>query len=296
MENGQSVRRGTFIDIPLVYDSPHFAKDDSAQEEDDLHGHFVLRLESFICHQGNRTDFGHYISCVRTPGENGDPDRWLLMDDLAKDRVSYVNDIRELLNKEQPYLLFYGVEPISPDPPPAYRESVGQDSAVAGVSEFSGRQNPDPSLLNNQKGTPNDCRRQSWALSEPAVDESRDSAASYPSPDSNQSATNTSRRGSKISQIPTSLSTSGEPTQKRPSLSLSRLSGRLSKERSNPNLAVSGSNSRSSIAASRLSTSDGSQTPETTPLHTEKPSHSHGHRMLSKQKLENSEKPQCLLM
>lgn len=178
MENGRPVRRGTFIDIPFIYDSPHFAKDESDLETDDLHGHFVLRLESFICHQGNTTDSGHYISVVRSPGNNSDADRWLLMDDLAKERISYINDIREFLNREQPYLLFYGVEPVSPDPPP-YRESVGHDSGVAGLSDTQGRYSLDSALNDCVRGRASDERRRSLALSEAAVNDSNTSSARF---------------------------------------------------------------------------------------------------------------------
>ena len=74
-------------------------------------------------------DSGHYVSIVRSPGAemlpaNGSPssmgyttsstDRWVRLDDLAKERVAFV-DVEEFLRKESPYLLFYQVQPIEGD-------------------------------------------------------------------------------------------------------------------------------------------------------------------------------------
>lgn len=74
-------------------------------------------------------DSGHYVSIVRCPGaemlavngsasnmgsKTSSPDRWMRLDDLAKERVAFV-DVEEFLRKESPYLLFYQVQPIEGD-------------------------------------------------------------------------------------------------------------------------------------------------------------------------------------
>ena len=249
MENGRTVRRGTFIDIPLVYDMPHFAKDDSLPEDDPLHGHFVLVLQSFLCHQGTRTDSGHYISAARsrTPGDG--PDRWLLMDDLAKERVSYINDIRKFLDKEKPYLLFYRVEPIGSEPPP-YRESADKDSGVAGLSDpqsnasesrdeeavITGRHSLDSSVPEHHRGrsSVNSDRPQSLVFSDSTPEGSKANSTPFLTAEPQQDSGDASRRGSQTSKIGKGI---GRSHSKRSSMSLSRLAERLSKEKSSTSLS-----------------------------------------------------------
>lgn len=74
-------------------------------------------------------DSGHYISIVRSSGASALPvngsssnvgsqlssgDRWMRLDDLAKERVAFV-DVDDFLQKESPYLLFYQVQPVEGD-------------------------------------------------------------------------------------------------------------------------------------------------------------------------------------
>lgn len=131
----------TYIDIPLEIRLPHFISDGS---EDDGFGSsfskFQLSLKSIICHRGVSLDTGHYVSIVRPTNEEigkfpeGEGEiepkyKWLLFDDLSKERVHYV-DVRKALKDECPYLVFYQVQLIdeyadSEDGlPPSYAEAT----------------------------------------------------------------------------------------------------------------------------------------------------------------------------
>ena len=146
LPNGNAVRRGTYIDIPLEIALPHFIHDDNMNEDGAAFGNFKLSLQSVVCHRGEQVNSGHYISLVRGRAPNAsseeaasnhpDGDRWMLFDDLSGERIKYVN-IQQALKDESPYLLFYQVQPIDGDPgnieqgekPPTYIFS-GQDSLV----------------------------------------------------------------------------------------------------------------------------------------------------------------------
>lgn len=58
---------------------------------------------------------------------------WMLFDDLAKERVTYV-DIQKALKDECPYMLFYQVQPIDEGPfgpaPPSYESIIGTSTSV----------------------------------------------------------------------------------------------------------------------------------------------------------------------
>ncbi|EKD18971.1 uncharacterized protein L3040_008559 [Drepanopeziza brunnea f. sp. 'multigermtubi'] len=134
-------RNGIPVDIPLEIRIPHFTSSEGGVEED-----VKLSLQSFVCHQGDRIDSGHYISYTRgtAPIVDGDyksdrklvnanrppgysEERWIRFNDLAKPRIENV-DVREALGTEMPYLLFYQLQSYKtvtpPDPePPSYHES-----------------------------------------------------------------------------------------------------------------------------------------------------------------------------
>ncbi|MCJ1467646.1 hypothetical protein MMC07_006271 [Pseudocyphellaria aurata] len=153
LANGRAVRRNTHIDIPLEIGLPHFIQDDAMSEDGPAFGNFKLSLQSAVCHRGNSVNSGHYVSLVRSheqepdllSGESGS--QWMRLDDLAKERVAFV-DVQDFLQKESPYLLFYQVQPIDGDPgniadtwrpvdvegPPSYAVSESRDSAVADLS------------------------------------------------------------------------------------------------------------------------------------------------------------------
>ncbi|KAF2175287.1 cysteine proteinase [Zopfia rhizophila CBS 207.26] len=139
LPNGCPSRLDTYIDIPLEIGLPHFISDDRMEQEGPLFGNFKLVLQSVVCHRGVSVDSGHYISLVRAnfpphyarpatseAGPEEPPDSWLRFDDLAKERISKV-DIKQALNEESPYLLFYQVQPIDEElargEPPTYAEA-----------------------------------------------------------------------------------------------------------------------------------------------------------------------------
>ncbi|KAK2877761.1 hypothetical protein FQN49_001214 [Arthroderma sp. PD_2] len=140
LPSGETVRLGTYIDIPVEIGFPHFINDDQMREDGPLYGKFKLSLQSAICHRGSSVNSGHYIALVR--GTNNAPDKistqdgasitapksnyWMRFDDLASERITLAN-IDESLRDESPYLLFYQILPIDADPanpgPPSFDES-----------------------------------------------------------------------------------------------------------------------------------------------------------------------------
>ncbi|KAI9870309.1 MAG: hypothetical protein M1830_004388, partial [Pleopsidium flavum] len=158
LPNGTAVRRNTYIDIPLEIGLPHFIQDDKMEDDGPIFGNFKLSLQSVVCHRGVSVDSGHYISLVRGTASNAQSpnstagsgpavldqkseDRWMRFDDLAEERISYIN-IEQALREESPYLLFYQVQPIddtTPGPvpsenPPSYSEFESKDLGLAGPS------------------------------------------------------------------------------------------------------------------------------------------------------------------
>ena len=129
--DGQAKKRDAYVDIPLEIAVPNFVSDDNMQDEGPLVGNFRLMLQSVICHRGVSVHSGHYVCLSRgsapnasrhssndRQGSDSSPDDfedpWMRFDDLAPERVSYVN-IHEALREETPYLLFYQVQPIGDD-------------------------------------------------------------------------------------------------------------------------------------------------------------------------------------
>jgi hypothetical protein len=149
---GASRRRDTFVDIPLEIAVPNFVSDDSMRDEGPLVGNFRLVLQSVICHRGVSVHSGHYICLSRGSAPNAArkstserresnsstadfEDPWMRFDDLAKERVSYVN-IHDALREETPYLLFYQVQPIGEDGHaihdlPSYAEATSRSQSDA---------------------------------------------------------------------------------------------------------------------------------------------------------------------
>lgn len=128
---GQATRRNTYVDIPLEIGVPNFVSDDSMQEDGPLVGNFRLMLQSVVCHRGVSVNSGHYVTLCRGRASNAQhggneherrgsadsddsEDPWMRFDDLAQQRVTYV-DIQQALKQETPYLLFYQVQPIGDD-------------------------------------------------------------------------------------------------------------------------------------------------------------------------------------
>ncbi|KAI0120173.1 cysteine proteinase [Nemania sp. FL0031] len=125
-KNGIMKRQNTYIDIPDSLRLPHFILDDRHLEEGGLTAEYKLVLQSVVCHRGDSLHSGHYISFCRVapklltdnrryekdPPPDYEEAQWVKFDDLALERVTTVDDIKESLKQEMPYLLFYQIVPI----------------------------------------------------------------------------------------------------------------------------------------------------------------------------------------
>ncbi|KAK4891117.1 hypothetical protein LTR27_010190 [Elasticomyces elasticus] len=154
---GQARRRNTYVDIPLEIGVPDFVSDDNMEDGAPLTGNFRLMLQSVVCHRGYSVHSGHYVALCRGRAANAqrpasqdsghgssesheaeDQDSWMRFDDLAKERISYV-DIHKALREEMPYLLFYQVVPIddaghSVHDLPSYAEATSRTQSDAATS------------------------------------------------------------------------------------------------------------------------------------------------------------------
>ncbi|KAI1139027.1 cysteine proteinase [Hypoxylon sp. FL0543] len=126
-EEGNMKRQNTYIDIPDSLRLPHFIVDERHVEENRLAAEYKLVLQSVVCHRGDSLHSGHYVSFCRvapkllTDNRRHDNDpppdyeeaQWVKFDDLAiGNRVTVVDDIKQSLKEEMPYLLFYQIVPI----------------------------------------------------------------------------------------------------------------------------------------------------------------------------------------
>ena len=266
------MRRGTYVDIPLEIALPHFIQDAGMNEDGPAFGNFKLLLQSIVCHRGDSVDSGHYVSLVRgaapdvpggdavTPGEP--EDRWMLFDDLAKERIRYV-EIQKVLKKESPYLLFYQVQPIEEDPgtieqgekPPSYMSYI--DSGVAGLS---GSNKGSKNSMDDPRDTPRISfeepkysdldqkirfsgeRRPSIAFTDsslPSVPKDTLTKETYNDghPSGNASLT-VSRRPSRTSRGTSKSRHSSQSGENRLSASFTRLAGKLTKEKPEVSVAA----------------------------------------------------------
>lgn len=179
-EDGLAKRQNTFIDIPDSLRLPHFMVADEAklEEESSLSMEYKLVLQSVVCHRGDSVHSGHYISFARvnpkllTDNRRHDNDpppdyedaQWVKFDDLAETRVTYVDDIREVLKQEMPYLVFYQIVPMvdvtnisvagSETEPPSYNDSTLNVASITTGSDGTGLSRPasgyfDSSALNS---------------------------------------------------------------------------------------------------------------------------------------------------
>lgn len=149
-EDGRPKRHNTYIDIPDSLRLPRFmmADDKSEGDPNGLDAEYKMVLQSVVCHRGESLQSGHYISYARVaprlltdnkrqeldPPPDYEEAQWVQFDDLdVERRVSYVDDIRQSLKDEMPYLLFYQVVPIvevaapstteTEPEPPSYNDS-----------------------------------------------------------------------------------------------------------------------------------------------------------------------------
>lgn len=150
-ESGQPKRLNTYIDIPESMRLPHFMLADGPHIEEESNGlamEYKLVLQSIVCHRGDSLQSGHYIAFARAapklltdnrrhdfdPPPDYEEAQWVKFDDLdIGNRVTFVDDIKESLKVEMPYLLFYQIVPMVDAPcpstegtengPPSYNES-----------------------------------------------------------------------------------------------------------------------------------------------------------------------------
>lgn len=233
-------------------------------EDGPLFGNFKLSLQAAVCHRGKSVHSGHYVSLVRShEKENLDSpgDSWLRLDDLDRDRVTFVN-VQEFLQKESPYLLFYQVQPIEDElesglanrdsrnsadaeGPPSYAVSESRDSGVAdlSVSSHNSVETPAEALGSNHAGSELKSPGEHGGRSN-MVDESPQSITfTTPKTENTQQPNVASPNDHNLlaaSYEETKLSIldpRGRPTsaqfqdRKRLSRSLSRLAGKLAKEK-----------------------------------------------------------------
>ena len=149
-EDGRPLRHHTYIDIPDSLRLPHFMLADDKDDQDDhsrLSTDYKLVLQSVICHKGESLTSGHYYTFARMapkvlkdnrrhdfdPPPDYEQAQWVKFDDMADERVQYIDDVRQALKDHMPYLLFYQVVPMyesaSSDgegEPPSYDE-LGHD-------------------------------------------------------------------------------------------------------------------------------------------------------------------------
>jgi hypothetical protein len=266
LPNGAPKRLDTFIDIPLEIGLPHFISDERMKEEGPLFGNFKLVLQSVVCHRGVSVDSGHYVALVRAnnherPGtsqseEDQLSNTWLRFDDLSTPRVAEI-DIKKALREESPYLLFYQVQPIDEElamrgDPPAYNETESglpsmdpSRETLVSINETdmsaSGEQDqlvavdiPTQSTLPDEPISRNSMssnRRSSIAFDDVEGSVSR-GRTQPPTPDEQKPGfLSVSRRGSRI-WMPGHRSRPSSPnSETRLSLTLSRLTGRGSKDK-----------------------------------------------------------------
>ncbi|KAI9149238.1 hypothetical protein HJFPF1_11288 [Paramyrothecium foliicola] len=139
-EDGYPKRHNTFIDIPDSLRLPHFMLAGDTAKEDPrlLNTDYKLVLQSVVCHRGDSVYSGHYIAFARVAPKlltgnrrhNFDPPpdyeeaQWVMFDDLDDEgRVTYVDNIREALKEEMPYLLFYQIVPMVDVAPPSTEDA-----------------------------------------------------------------------------------------------------------------------------------------------------------------------------
>ncbi|KAJ2991398.1 hypothetical protein NUW58_g2526 [Xylaria curta] len=178
--NGNTKRQNTYIDIPDSLRLPHFIVDDRHVQENGLTAEYKLVLQSVVCHRGDSLHSGHYISFCRVAPklltgnrrhENDPPPdyeeaQWVKFDDLACERITAVDDIKEALKQEMPYLLFYQIVPIVgmaasstgsiEADPPAYNDAafIPGGADISGYQEYQMVSRQTSSYFDNSSGLP----------------------------------------------------------------------------------------------------------------------------------------------
>ena len=331
LANGQAVRRGTYVDIPLEIGLPHFIHDDNMSDDAAAFGNFKLSLQSVVCHRGESVDSGHYVSLVRGQASNAvdasglessAQDKWMLFDDLAKDRIRFV-DVEKALKQESPYLLFYQVQPIDETleanaaeiMPPSY-SSDGKDSGIGGLSLSTAntltsnseiieltRPSSDGQSLEggHRRSSMTSERRLSVAFTDNSNSSARHEQPSELLGGALPSGTNSlgaSRRGSKSGKLGLGNRQGSQNGDKRLSASFTRLANMLTKDKPDLSIAVADSSDPQDSPASTARPPENSRTLDLAKLKKDK-RHKRlsGHNQLSKGKAK-AQKPdrECIVM
>lgn len=297
-EDGLAKRQNTFIDIPDSMRLPHFmvAEDANVEEDSSLSTEYKLVLQSVVCHRGDSVHSGHYISFARvnpkllTDNRRHDNDpppdyedaQWVKFDDLALEaRVTYVDDIKEALKQEMPYLLFYQIVPMvdvtnvstagSETEPPSYNDStLNVASIVTGPdSESQGFSRPPSGYFDSSAfNSAGPSIRFSSELERPprlslSVEEDGHRSSTLLSP-------GTSRRGSVAFSEPAGtaaltpengLSPAVTPSEESTAQRLSRAAAKFTKANSRSRPTSQAGESRISITMSRLNLKSRSKEP-----------------------------------
>lgn len=170
-EQGSPRRQNTLIDIPDSLRLPHFmmlGADQGDQEPSGLSQEYKLVLQSVVCHRGDSLHSGHYVSFARvapkllTDNRRHDSDpppdyeeaQWAKFDDLAVDnRVAYVDDIKQALRDEMPYLLFYQIVPMLDVTTASSDGSVTEPPSYDDLKNQAGAQTPNPEFTLDVPGS-----------------------------------------------------------------------------------------------------------------------------------------------
>lgn len=223
-------------------------------------------------------DSGHYVSIVRRSGThnlpvngssrnlgsvNSSSDTWMRLDDLAKERVAFV-DVKEFLQKESPYLLFYQILPIEGDPsniadtrttvdldrPPSYAESEHRYSGVGdrALSSHDGFGINDGSTLSGKPSQDDITRQEAQTRSSLIVERPRSILVAKPAASSDRLLGLSSSPGrATAAELSLSVASNGDP-RGRParrnsdnglSRSLSRFAGKLKRDKTGRELSTS---------------------------------------------------------
>lgn len=136
-ERGQSVKIQRKVTIPEIIKYPYFIAEDKKKpgyidfrrsyDHQAPRGSFMLVLQSCVCHRGNSTNSGHYVSLVRKRRFDvyhmDANNEWLLFNDIeiGKNKTQSCT-FKEAMDKENPYILFYEIYEIKDD---GYQTPIG---------------------------------------------------------------------------------------------------------------------------------------------------------------------------
>ncbi|GMM48309.1 hypothetical protein DAPK24_049070 [Pichia kluyveri] len=155
-ERGQPIKINRKVTIPEIIKYPYFIAEDRTKpgfvdfkrsfDHKAPRGSFMLVLQSCVCHRGNSTNSGHYVSIVRkrqyssSITNNSNNNEWIIFNDMeiGKDKAKTYT-FNEVMEKETPYILFYEIVEIKHD---GYQTPIGgkdlywnrKQSIISGIS------------------------------------------------------------------------------------------------------------------------------------------------------------------